>query len=98
MTNPRDYALPDPSLDPEAQRIAWERDRNERGWRQMVGSAREEGQRIGKAATLMLQLKTKFGTLTEEHRHRIEATLDRWCAAIFVAASVEELLRQEAAP
>jgi hypothetical protein len=46
----------------------------------------------------MLQLRTKFGTLADEHRHRIEAadeaTLDRWCAAIFVAASVDELLRQ----
>ncbi len=118
MTNPRDYALPDPSLDPEAQRIAWERDRNERGWRHMMGSAvkaareeghkegherghregHEKGQRAGKAATLTLQLKTKFGTLADEHRHRIEAadeaTLDRWCAAIFVAASVDDLLRQ----
>ena len=89
-------ALTNLSLDPEAQRIAWERDRNERGWRHMIGSAREEGQRTGKAATLTLQLRTKFGTLAEEHRHRIEAadeaTLDRWCAAIFVAASVDELL------
>ena len=91
-------ALTNLSLDPEAQRIAWERDRNERGWRHMIGSAREEGQRTGKAATLTLQLRTKFGTLAEEHRHRIEAadeaTLDRWCAAIFGAASVDELLRR----
>jgi len=47
MTNPHDYALPDPSLDPEAQRIAWERDRNERAARHVMGSAvkaaREEG-------------------------------------------------------
>jgi flagellar biosynthesis/type III secretory pathway protein FliH len=58
----------------------------------------EKGQRTGKAATLTLQLRTKFGTLADEHRHRIEAadeaTLDRWCAAIFVAASVDDLLRQ----
>ena len=51
MTNPRDYALPDPSLDPEAQRIAWERDRNERAARHMMGSAvkaaREEGHKEG---------------------------------------------------
>ncbi len=47
MTNPRDYALPDPSLDPEAQRIAWERDRNERGWRHMMGSARQAGHEEG---------------------------------------------------
>ncbi len=95
-------ALTNLSLDPEAQRIAWERDRNERGWRHMMGSAREEGQkegqRTGKAATLTLQLRTKFGTLADEHRHRIEAadeaTLDRWCAAIFDAASVDELLRR----
>ena len=118
MTHPRDYALPDPSLDPEARRIAWERDRNERAARHMMGSAvkaareeghregheeghkegHEKGQRTGKAATLTLQLRTKFGTLAEDHRHRIEAadeaTLDRWCAAIFGAASVDELLRQ----
>jgi hypothetical protein len=91
-------ALTNLSLDPEAQRIAWERDRNERGWRHMMGSAHQEGQRTGKAATLMLQLRTKFGTLADEHRHRIEAadeaTLDRWCAAIFVAASVDDLLRR----
>jgi predicted transposase/invertase (TIGR01784 family) len=107
-------ALTNLSLDPEAQRIAWERDRNERAARHMMGSAvkaareegheeghregHEKGQRTGKAATLMLQLRTKFGTLADEHRHRIEAadeaTLDRWCAAIFVAASVDELLRQ----
>ncbi len=58
----------------------------------------EKGQRTGKAATLALLLRTKFGTLADEHRHRIEAadeaTLDRWCAAIFVAASVDELLLQ----
>jgi hypothetical protein len=111
-------ALTNLSLDPEAQRIAWERDRNERAARHMMGSAvkaareeghregheeghkegHEKGQRTGKVATLALLLKTKFGTLAEEHRHRIEAadeaTLDRWCAAIFVAASVDDLLRQ----
>ena len=32
-------ALTNLSLDPEAQRIAWKRDRNERGWRHMMGSA-----------------------------------------------------------
>jgi len=99
-------ALTNLSLDPEAQRIAWERDRNERGWRHMMGSAREagreeghkEGERSGRAATLILLLTTKFGTLVEEHRHRVEAadeaTLDRWCAAIFAVESVDELLRQ----
>ena len=92
-------ALTNLSLDPEAQRIAWERDRNERGWRHMMGSAREaghkEGERSGRAATLILLLTTKFGTLAEEHRHRVEAadeaTLDRWCAAIFAAQSIDEL-------
>ncbi len=34
-------ALTNLSLDPEAQRIAWERDRNERGWRHMMGGLRQ---------------------------------------------------------
>ena len=45
-------ALTNLSLDPEAQRIAWERDRNERAARHMMGSAiqagREEGIGIGR--------------------------------------------------
>jgi predicted transposase/invertase (TIGR01784 family) len=45
-------ALTNLSLDPEAQRIAWERDRNERAARHMMGSAiqagREEGIEIGR--------------------------------------------------
>jgi hypothetical protein len=91
-------ALTNLSLDPEAQRIAWERDRNERAARHMTGSAIEAGRRAGKASMLTLLLATKFGTLGEEHRDRVEAadeaTLDRWCAGIFDAASVDELLRR----
>ena len=74
MTHPRDYALPDPSLDPEAQRIAWERDRNERGWRHMMGSAIQAGQRAGKAM-LTRQLTKKFGPLAEAQRERVEAPM-----------------------
>jgi hypothetical protein len=105
MTNPRDYALPDPSLDPEAQRIAWERDRNERGWRHMMGSARqaghEEGIEIGrqeKAAMLAQLLAKKFGPLAEAQRERVEgadgATLKRWFEAFLDAVSIDDLLRQ----
>jgi len=102
-------ALTNLSLDPEAQRIAWERDRNERGWRHMMGSAHqagreeghkeghEEGQRAGKAAMLTRQLTKKFGPLPEEDHSRVaaadEATLDRWSEAFVDAASIDELLR-----
>jgi predicted transposase/invertase (TIGR01784 family) len=80
-------ALTNLSLDPEAQRIAWERDRNERAARHMMGSAlkasREEGRdegreegieigRQGKATTLSLLLTKKFGALAEEHRNRVD--------------------------
>jgi hypothetical protein len=93
-------ALTNLSLDPEAQRIAWERDRNERAARHMMGSAiqaaREEW-RQKTAATLARQLTKKFGALAAEHRSRVEAadeaTLDRWSDAIFDAASIGELLR-----
>jgi len=94
-------ALTNLSLDPEAQRIAWERDRNERGWRHMMGSAhqagREEGQRAGKAAMLTRQLTKKFGPLPEEDRSRVaaadETTLDRWSEAFVDAVSIDDLLR-----
>ena len=80
-------ALTNLSLDPEAQRIAWERDRNERGWRHMMGSAhqagREEGHKEGhekgreegrqeKAAMLAQLLAKKFGPLAEAQRERVE--------------------------
>ncbi len=99
MTNPRDYDLPDPSLDPEAQRIAWERDRDERGWRHTLGSAYEEGFRIGKKEGGLLWLLTeKFGPLAEEHRSRLagadEATLDRWLDGIVDAATIDDLFRE----
>ncbi len=84
-------ALTNLSLDPEAQRIAWERDRNERGWRHMMGSAIQ----AAKAATLTRQLTKKFGALAAEHRSRVEAadeaTLDRWSDAIFDAATLDAL-------
>jgi hypothetical protein len=94
-------ALTDPSLDPEAQRIAWERDRNERAARHMMGSAiqevREEGRRE-KAAMLAQLLTRKFGPLAEAQRERVEgadgATLKRWFDASFDAASIDDLLRQ----
>jgi predicted transposase/invertase (TIGR01784 family) len=102
-------ALTNLSLDPEARRIAWERDRNERAARHMMGSAikaahdeghregHEKGQRAGKAAMLTRQLTKKFGPLAEEHRSRVaaadEATLDRWSDAFVDAVSVDELLR-----
>jgi hypothetical protein len=58
MTNPHDYSLPDPSLDPEARRIAWERDRNERARRHMIASAiqaaREEGIALGREVGLRI--------------------------------------------
>ncbi|KAK4045103.1 hypothetical protein OUZ56_032511 [Daphnia magna] len=83
-------ALTNLSLDPEAQRIAWERDRNERGWRHMMGSAHQEGQRTGKAATLARQLAKKVGPLSAEQRARIEAadeaTLDRWSGRLELEA------------
>jgi hypothetical protein len=105
MTNPRDYALPDPSLDPEAQRIAWERDRNERAARHMMGSAikaareeaHKEGRRAGKAESLVRNLTNKFGPLAAEHPNRVEgadeATVDRWSDAMFKAASIDDLFR-----
>ena len=80
-------ALTNLSLDPEAQRIAWERDRNERAARHMMGSAikaardeghnegREEGIEIGrreKAAMLAQLLAKKFGPLAEAQRERVE--------------------------
>jgi len=95
MTNPRDYALPDPSLDPEARRIAWERDRNERAWRHTLGSAFEEGRkegyeegfRIGKKEGGLLWLLTeKFGPLAEEHRSRL-AGADEATSTVGLTAS-----------
>jgi flagellar biosynthesis/type III secretory pathway protein FliH len=80
-------ALTNLSLDPEAQRIAWERDRNERGWRHMMGSARQAGHEEGhekgreegreegrqeKAAMLAQLLAKKFGPLAEAQRERVE--------------------------
>ena len=80
-------ALTNLSLDPEAQRIAWERDRNERGWRHMMGSARQAGHEDGhkeghekgreegrreKAAMLAQLLTRKFGPLAEAQRERVE--------------------------
>jgi hypothetical protein len=109
MTNPHDHSLPDPSLDPEAQRIALERDRSERAWRQMVGSAIEEGIAIGHqegrdgirremAKAFARQLTKKFGPLTEDQRDRLEAadlaTLDRWFDAIIGGATADDLFRQ----
>ncbi len=93
-------ALTNLSLDPEAQRIAWERDRNERAARHMMGSAiqevREEGRRE-KAAMLAQLLTRKFGPLAEAQRERVEgadgATLKRWFDASFDAASIDDLLR-----
>ena len=93
-------ALTNLSLDPEAQRIAWERDRNERAARHMMGSAiqevREEGRRE-KAAMLAQLLAKKFGPLAEAQRERVEgadgATLKRWFDASFDAVSIDELLR-----
>jgi hypothetical protein len=94
-------ALTNLSLDPEAQRIAWERDRNERAARHMMGSAlkaaREEGRRAGKAESLVRNLTNKFGPLAAEHRNRVEgadeATVDRWSDAMFYAASIDDLFR-----
>ncbi len=102
MTNPHDYSLPDPSLDPEARRIAWERDRDERGWRHTLGSAFEEGRkegfRNGMADMLTRQLTKKFGPLAEEHRSRIDgadlATLDRWFEVFLDAVSIDDLFRK----
>jgi predicted transposase/invertase (TIGR01784 family) len=90
-------ALTNLSLDPEAQRIAWERDRNERGWRHMMGSAHQEGKRTGKAATLARQLAKKVGPLSAEQRARVEAadeaTLDRWTDQLFDGELPEALKR-----
>jgi hypothetical protein len=97
-------ALTNLSLDPEAQRIAWERDRNERAARHMMGSAiqagreevREEGRRE-KAAMLTRLLAKKFGPLAEAQRERVEgadgATLNRWFDAFLDAVSIDELFR-----
>jgi hypothetical protein len=97
-------ALTNLSLDPEAQRIAWERDRNERAARHMMGSAiqagREEGRaesRREKAAMLTRLLAKKFGPLAEAQGERVEgadgATLNRWFDAFLDAVSIDELFR-----
>ncbi len=93
-------ALTNLSLDPEAQRIAWERDRNEHAARHMMGSAiqagREESRRE-KAAMLTRLLAKKFGPLAEPQRERVEgadgATLNRWFDAFLDAVSIDDLFR-----
>jgi predicted transposase/invertase (TIGR01784 family) len=89
-------ALTNLSLDPEAQRIAWERDRNERASRHLMGSAIQAGRQQGKAEVLIRQLTKKFGPLSAGQLALIEgsheATLDRWSDAIFDAASLHGLL------
>ena len=77
-------ALHDLSRDPDAQRIASQRERNERASRHMFGSALQAGIEIGRGeglekarvarATSLVRLAAKrFGPLTDAQRARIEA-------------------------
>lgn len=97
-------ALDQLSLDPQARRLARERENSLRLYQMHLAASRIEGaaeghaagEAKGRAALLLRQLDLRFGPLSPEARERVAAAsterLDQWAERVLTAETLEEVL------